>query len=248
MMIEFREIGWDVEHGDPKHPEDIPACDVVLAHCYRSQWPAAKPRAVAKSRLTASYLEIPLGVDLPFLMLPGSVRGTSLPFPCPRGLAIAKTPADGSGILLDHPWPTKDAGWTQRLYDALRPLARTTRIAQMERGRGLIPEWIERVPIQRYEDYLAATADFGYFVMTHHGSYNAALVDMAARGMTCMAAREDGLLAHFKFLGVRPIATAEDVVSIVSAGAATDTPTMLTPLREAVAKMHAAFMTALGEA
>jgi len=50
------------------------------------------------------------------------------------------------------------------------------------------------------------------------------------------------------YIGVRPIATAEDVVSIVSAGAATDTPTMLTPLREAVAKMHAAFMTALGEA
>lgn len=110
-------------------------------------------------------------------------RTTQIPLPIARDLMTIEPKIPGT-ILLDHRWPDPlPAGrdWSDRLWNFFAE--HTGRyVAALDRCDSPLPEFIQRIPCQRYEDYLAATARFERFIVTHHGSYNHSAVDMGLRG------------------------------------------------------------------
>lgn len=133
-----------------------------------------------------------------FLPQPGCEQ---VPLPAPKDLLDASmvgvTKLKGS-VLLDHHWSWTDGYtingpnpnlWCARLYEWLESIKDWTVIGQMEspnheRISGVpIPSWVKRIPNSFYHEYLKATAPYENFIMTHPGSYEHSIVDMAARGI-----------------------------------------------------------------
>jgi len=139
--------------------------------------------------------------DYNFTFLPCGGNSEQIPLPALRQVLadsmVGVEKIKGS-VLLDHHWswsggyaidgPNPNL-WCQRLYEWLEPLKDWVAVGQMEsvnheRISGVpIPDWVRRVPNAFYPEYLHSTAPYENFVMTHPGSYEHSIVDMAARGI-----------------------------------------------------------------
>ena len=126
-------------------------------------------------------------------------------FPAPLDLlnnsmvGIKKLPGS---ILLDHAWGWSNDGskykdgaepdpnlWCSRLYEWLYSLKDSVVIGQLERptheelANLNVPNWVQKIPGAFYPEYLRMTAPYENFIMTHPGSYEHSIIDMAARGI-----------------------------------------------------------------
>jgi glycosyltransferase involved in cell wall biosynthesis len=141
-----------------------------------------------------NFIELPLakseGVDHNFTYLaPRDKTFTDqIPFPAIRSLldestrGVKKWPGS---ILIDHPWKV-GACWNERLWEWLEPLKKSRIVGQLRRPeheKEMLPSWIQSIPLSNYPDYLKSTAPYENFILTHLGSYEHSVIDMAARGI-----------------------------------------------------------------
>jgi hypothetical protein len=97
---------------------------------------------------------------------------------------------------LDHAWIEKGTStdWLPKLYEWLEPLKDRT-IAQLRHPlceSVALPLWVYSVPQVNYPAYLDQTASYETFIMTHPGSYEHSIIDMAARGIRILVPFGDG--------------------------------------------------------
>jgi hypothetical protein len=110
-----------------------------------------------------------------------------------------------SKVLLDHDWPINGTIGLHLapVYQALKPLKDQLQLYQAIRfdARAVqrshlssntteldnLPSWITPIPQSALPAYMEATKDVQTFVVTHPGSYNHAIVDMAVRGTHVVA-------------------------------------------------------------
>jgi hypothetical protein len=101
-------------------------------------------------------------------------------------------------ILLDHAHSacTGSAALWRELYGWLAPLAASRLIgclrSDWDCGES-IPDWACSIPWVNYPKYLRLTAQYQTFIMTHRGTYEHSIVDMAARGMRVLVPIQDGI-------------------------------------------------------
>lgn len=176
--------------------EAYPVSDVALVHGY-SDTPAVRGVAKLKQRVgyTAWFMETydAPGFDHYWFYNPDMNRDRAdvsfVPAPVVGDYYRRSVKLPGS-LLLDHDLELFPAAgnpefdWNRTLWAVLeRYRSRFSRICQLARGPcPQRPDWIEVLPVQSHQDYLAATAGFESFVCTHAGSYNHSAVDMAVRG------------------------------------------------------------------
>ena len=105
-----------------------------------------------------------------------------------------KTPGS---VLLDHVWGPYDGtdnDWSNRLYDWLKSGYRW--VAQLRRGghdeKHHFPPGIIQIAERGYPQYLSATAGYENFIVTHPGSYEHSVIDMAARGTRVLVPLQAG--------------------------------------------------------
>ena len=100
-------------------------------------------------------------------------------------------------VLFDHAWGWVEGYnnyvgsvpnlWLNRLYEWFQGYGGT--VAQMEsllneeRAKISVPDWVHKVPKAGYPEYLKLTAPYENFIVTHVGSYEHSIIDMAARGI-----------------------------------------------------------------
>ena len=119
--------------------------------------------------------------------------------PCVRELLEPTahfTKARGS-VLLDHGWIENgvQTDWLPQLYGWLQHRMQNTPVAQLRRERcekAAPPTWVKPIAECGYPTYLALTADFEWFVVTHPGSYEHSIIDMAARGIRVLVPTLNG--------------------------------------------------------
>jgi hypothetical protein len=220
--------------------------DVCLVHAYGEYFRQVQPKLARHFTLTSSFMELPFETDLPFVFQ--GDEGVRITFPSTLPLQAGVVPPFDGGVLLDHWWQAHtdvDTTWTMNLYAALEAMEPRPRVAQLERFAWkdeAIPDWVERVPVLSYEDYLQATSGFRYFVMTHRGSYNATVVDMAARRIHVLAPRFMGLKDHFDCgIATETPSPAAVVDFIREAPLSPPIPTAVTPIAKAVSVMDRHF-------
>jgi|SRR5208282_184040 len=113
--------------------------------------------------------------------------------------------------------------WYDKLYKWLGPLKDSRKIGQLRRtrididfdtnlslknesvnlqGRTLtnihegqipIPDWVRSIPESCYPEYLERTAPYENFILTHPGSYEHSIIDMAFRGIKVLIPIQDDL-------------------------------------------------------
>ena len=223
------------------------ACDFLLVHTYLGErFPLH--RELVRMRLFARYgvinfLESVLpGADLQVLYLP--VPGcmyANLPISRSVLQAFVAEKVPGS-VLLDHLWPNwlgTEREWTVRLYTWLEQLGRTQDVAQVAlqstdparagavaQSRtfvdGQAPSWVQGLTLQTYYPYLEATAAYETFVVTHAGSYNHSVLDMAARGIRVLVPRSPDVGPFvpeevIKDLGLATFGTCEELAALLAA-------------------------------
>ena len=181
---------------------EIPECDFALIHSYfgtpiydRLPEIRTKTRCKIASILETYYNGINYGlIDHHFTFLP-QADAEQIPLPCYRlllGNSIIKT---ANTILLDHQWSNTDKHediccmlykWL-KLYN--HPVAQLRRpaVEAIE-----IPIWVHSIPLTNYIDYLTQTASYETFIITHRGSYEHSIIDMAARGIRVLVPVKDG--------------------------------------------------------
>lgn len=189
---------------------DLPNCDVLVLHdCYAARGTGrdydidfAQLKAAGRIRYAALVLECPSNdVDWSYVYKPAedpvyNRNLTVIAEPCFKEVLRGATrPKDDCTILLDHNitfHPTAD--YSAMVYEAVAPFAAAGyRVMQLGGGLGFegrespAPPWVERIPVRPYPEYLAATATAGTFIVTHSGSYNHGIIDMAARGTRVIA-------------------------------------------------------------
>lgn len=99
-------------------------------------------------------------------------------------------PKEPGTLLLDHDsklftyYQQETHDWNEKIWSLLEHnRCGYHRIVQLERSPDIVrPSFIETIPIQSHDEYLAATACFETFLATHAGSYNHTAIDMALRG------------------------------------------------------------------
>lgn len=103
-----------------------------------------------------------------------------------------------NSILIDHVWfgdkVSKDH--SDMIYDWLSPLKDGRLISQLGRGvfekQEHFPNWISKIPESNYITYLENTAKYENFILTHPGSYEHSVIDMASRGCRVIVPVMDG--------------------------------------------------------
>lgn len=187
--------------------EGVPQCDVLLIHDYF----ASDKRDFAfdvgeirkRARKIALFLEFgSIDADMSFTYLPTWCKPVGpqriIELPCEHSLLAQTTrPKNVRKVLLDHNYWRMgvDGKYTidnicLEIYRDLAPLRGRFDFYQLDRfpeDSQVRPSWIVPLPMMPYPEYLAKTADMGTFVMTHPGSYNHTVIDMAARGIRVIA-------------------------------------------------------------
>jgi hypothetical protein len=146
---------------------------------------------------TMSFMELPLSkeyVDYCFIYLPQTTfqHCEEISLPCLSSALNEhiSTKVPGS-ILLDHMWPPyhrTQKEWSQYLYEWLSSYRKHAKcsISQLRRGGcesiEKFPPWVTPIPEKPYTEYLDATAHFETYILTHPGSYEHSVIDMAYRG------------------------------------------------------------------
>jgi hypothetical protein len=181
----------------------IPACDFALIHCYFNypifkRLPEIRVNTRHKIILVMEFKYGGLNADLidrsfTFLACPDAEH-IRLPYYKPLlDNSALKTPGT---ILLDHQWSGTEAiedichslyEWFKPPYN--RPMAQLRRpaVEAIE-----IPIWIHSIPLTNYYDYLVQTKSYETFIVTHRGSYEHSIIDMAARGTRVLVPIKDG--------------------------------------------------------
>lgn len=181
---------------------DMDEVDFTLIHSYTPGPIFAEMETVrAKTKHQVLWVsEQPFrGMDKCFTFLP---FGGTEQIPLPAPLNVLDTSLTGvqklpGSVLLDHAWgwiPGYDNFegdppnlWLNRFYDWLKDYDGA--VGQMESpvnekmSNIVIPDWVQKIPNSFYPEYLKLTAPFENFVMTHPGSYEHSIIDMAARGI-----------------------------------------------------------------
>jgi hypothetical protein len=196
---------YDVTGTDWKAALDAqPPVDFTLVHSYTPA-PIFEHMSLIRAKTSRQVMwmsELPYNIfDYSFTFLPCSGNGEQIPLPAlcdVLNASMAGVKKLPGSVLLDHAWGWTDGSkcdgedpnlWCNRLYQWLAPHKDLRVVAQLERPAheemaGItIPNWVRRVPGAFYPDYLRATAPYENFVMTHPGSYEHSIIDMAARGI-----------------------------------------------------------------
>ncbi len=66
------------------------------------------------------------------------------------------------------------------------------KLADAFKGQIPVPDWVQSIPECCYPEYLERTAPYENFVLTHPGSYEHSIIDMAARGIKVLVPVQDG--------------------------------------------------------
>jgi hypothetical protein len=174
---------------------DIRRSDFVLIHDYFDSWVYERLSDIrqATQRQVMGIFEVAHEsalIDYWFTFRPsGRVPSEQIAFPCNRSLLgrTLSVPKISRSILLDHGWIEEGVrmDWCEHLYRWLTPLAPGRLVAQLRRAdheTGDPPPWVRSIREASYPSYLAETAPFETFLVTHPGSYEHSIIDMAARG------------------------------------------------------------------
>ena len=181
--------------------------DFAIAHCYFDA-PIFKDAGALRSlasRGVANFMETDLPgslVDYNFCFRPRSewadrsAPGDVVAFPFVSDLLGSGAALRPGSVLIDHPWFGADNDpFLRDLYDWLEPLSTHAEVAQLKRSGSTersFPSWVRAIPEMNYADYLAETAGFENFVVTHRESYGHSVVDMAARGARVLVPMRSG--------------------------------------------------------
>ena len=174
----------------PWSVDPAPAVDIAVVHTYSGNLPLVFDR-IRSTGVAGLALFLEVGkpaADRSFFYgydVPASPH-THIRMPIISG-ETRSVPKRRGAVLLDHMWPTPDArdSWRQCL-DAIEPIRGRLDVHQIARGTELQeerPAWVRPLAAVGYPAYMAATAEFESFVVTHAGSYNHSIVDMATRGV-----------------------------------------------------------------
>ncbi|MFA5766398.1 MAG: hypothetical protein WC919_00555 [Candidatus Paceibacterota bacterium] len=188
VALEFQSIYEPLSNTHP---------DFVLFHaCFGDlefgQLAAMRRRAKYK---TISFMELGLTktyVDYCFVYLPQATitHCEEIPLPClSKILDEHNNIKSKSTILLDHVWPPycgTNKEWSLQLYNWLTPCKHRFSISQLRRcgcaTSENFPRWVMPIAEKSYTDYLDATSHFETYILTHPGSYEHSVIDMAYRG------------------------------------------------------------------
>ena len=186
-----------------------PKMDVALVHHYLEPsnriFMEARSLQGQRCPLLASYLEVTTKADVSFVFLPENVAvwgGHPLYFPF-DDKNLKNVPKDTNAYLLDHSWPEyKDERWQdeETVLTVLREVHPNAKVCKFAFSRrdvaapkvshdDLMPSWVDPIPPLPYLEYLDRTKQFGTFIVTHHGSFNHTIVDMAARGIRVISSK-----------------------------------------------------------
>ena len=192
--------------------------DHVLIHAYFGApiydvLPAIRQQTQGEIMLT---MEVPhpsplLDRQFTFLKSP-LLNAEHTPLPCLTGLLAKHIQSKEPGsVLLDHVWLPivgTPMDWCPRIRQWLDGYATAQltkpeqayaghRCAQLCRGgceaEEQLPFGWRGIPEMSYPSYLAATATFENFIVTHPGSYEHSIIDMAARGIRVLVPQTDGV-------------------------------------------------------
>lgn len=208
LWSEFEKLPHVTLHhqgSDEPLASDTP-CDFVLIHAYLGR-PIYDELAAIRSntrRKVMVILEIPHHsplVDHSFLFLPiEHANSEQIRMPIIRTLLDAsRRPTWPGSVLLDHVWLPfcgTERDWTERLHQWLAPVVDRHPVGQLKRGgyeaAEQFPPWVVSIPEAGYPDYLRATAEYETFILTHPGSYEHSIADMAARGIRVLVPVSNG--------------------------------------------------------
>jgi hypothetical protein len=182
---------------------------------------------------------------------------TFLPMPHPHaeqirlpvlGSLLQQTPKTLGSVLLDHGWPDnagKSSDWLPRLYNWLDPISASA-IGQLCRSgyEDHMPSWVTPIPETNYLAYLKATDSYETFIMTHPGSYEHSIIDMAARETRVLVPRHNGRpFCHQSIIDDLKLDTFADCDELrkllASPLAGQPTPAAFTDMPEVVARIDA---------
>lgn len=169
-------------------------------------------------------------IDNTFTFLPiGWSKTEPVLFPCLRSVLAEHTATEKvkGSILLDHvraPWVNTDQDWSPRLYEWLKPLAESRRIAQLARygheAAQHFPSWVQPIPESFYPDYLNHTSPYETFILTHPGSYEHSILDMTGRGIRVLVPVQDGKPFANQFiilsLNLPTFSTGEELMTLLT--------------------------------
>jgi hypothetical protein len=197
------ELGWSDTYEEwLTGLREMPEADFTLIHSYTPSSILTELGTVrAKTRqhvLWMSEYSYP-GVDRCFTFLP-CPNAEQVPLPALLNVldnslvGVEKYPGS---VLLDHAWgwlPGYDnyVGsppnlWLNRFYDWFQGykgvVGQLESVNNEERSKTVIPDWVKKIPNSFFTDYLKLTAHFENYVMTHPGTYEHSIIDMAARGI-----------------------------------------------------------------
>ncbi len=118
----------------------------------------------------------------------------NIPNPCSKAIYEQFTvPKIPKTILLDHAWIPHlgtEKEWTARIIEWLSLLKDEYEICKISvplESDLVYPAWVKRLELLPYLEYLEATRHFETFVVTHLGSYNHSIVDVAGRGIRVLS-------------------------------------------------------------
>jgi len=174
---------------------NIPECDFALIHCCFDGMIFKRLKELrAKVRYKIILvMEFEYGgqdselIDHSFTYLKRLNPTTEqIQLPCYKSfLNISLTPKIQGSILLDHQWTISpiNEDMSDLFYEWLAPLP--NHVAQLRRPECEtieIPNWVQPIEVTNYPGYLAQTAIYETFIVTHRGSYEHSIIDMVARG------------------------------------------------------------------
>jgi|GEM_PF-6572502 len=220
--------------------------EVCLVHCYAEDFRAHGAELARQFMVTSSFMEIPYNVMIPFVFCRGAGISREILVSYPSLVDIDDSPSLSDKILLDHWWPGNKGPVTDELYRHLELLGETFEVYQFERHcPELIPSWVQRIETCPFDQYVQRTAGFRFFVMTHPGSYNGSVVDMAARRCWVLALRGVPLPDHITSGLVRVFDDLSSLVGFISSSPpAPPVPESITPFDVAVDIMDRAIRRA----
>lgn len=258
LWTEFSKLSHvTLEYQNADAPLTPHKVDCTLLHAY-FQSPIFKEYAALRrmTRRVANLMEIDLmpqvaQVDKNFTYLP-IFNTTYIPFPCLKSLLDSSLPKQPGSVLFDHSWRGPRC-WLPRLYDWFAPLAATRKIGQLRREEHEehpVPGWIQSIPQSSYLDYLRATAPFETFVMTHPGTYEHSVVDMAYRGIRVLVPQAGGTTFAprdvVRSLNLETFSTQAELMSLLAKPAPpAPRPELFTDLSEVVHQIDAYFQEVL---
>ncbi|MFA5767541.1 MAG: hypothetical protein WC919_06480 [Candidatus Paceibacterota bacterium] len=188
-------------------PLSVRCPDFVLFHACFGEHAFSRLAEIRKhvKYKTILFMELPLStthVDYCFTYLPQATyqHCEEISLPCLSSVLDQHSTSKKPGnILLDHIWPSycgTNKELSPRLYDWLEPYKNRFSISQLRRcgcaASENFPKWIIPIEEKPYTDYLDATSYFETYILTHPGSYEHSVIDMAYRGTRVLVPVVDG--------------------------------------------------------